>query len=162
MGKVYAQISPELADWIGQQQMFFVATAPLDGEGHINCSPKGCDTLRIIGPQRVAYLDLLGSGSETITHVRENGRLVIMFCAYDDVPKIVRLHGTARVITPETEQWRELLPHFSLLPGARSIVDLALSRISDSCGFGVPRYEFLGARKSPAKWSPHKSATGAM
>ena len=99
MGKRYDEITPELADWLNQQQLFFVATAPLAADGRVNCSPKGMDTFRILGPREVAYLDLTGSGIETVAHVKENGRIVLMFCAFAGPPKIVRLHGTGEAIT---------------------------------------------------------------
>ena len=99
VGKLYDEITPELADWLGQQRMFFVATAPLAADGLLNCSPKGMDTFRILGPREVAYLDLTGSGIETIAHLRENGRIVFTFCAFAGPPKIVRLHGTGEVVT---------------------------------------------------------------
>jgi hypothetical protein len=98
MGKSYDEITPELSNWIGRQRVFFVATAPLASGGLINCSPKGLDTLRILGPREVAYLDLTGSGIETLAHSRENGRIVFMFCAFEGPPKIVRLHGTSQVL----------------------------------------------------------------
>src|SRR6478735_3379702 len=98
MGKIFDTIDPELQEWIRKQQVFFVATAPLSPDAHINCSPKGGDTFRILGEREAAYVDLTGSGIETIAHVQENGRIVIMFCAFDGAPKIVRLHGKATVI----------------------------------------------------------------
>ena len=122
MGKLYDEITPELADWLGQQRMFFVATAPLAADGLLNCSPKGMDTFRILGPREVAYLDLTGSGIETIAHLRENGRIVFTFCAFAGPPKIVRLHGTGEVVTsgaPDYERLRALFPDY---PGARAIV----------------------------------------
>ena len=100
MGKLYDDITPELRAWVERQPMFFVATAPLAASGHVNCSPKGHDTLRILGPRQVAYLDLTGSGAESIAHVRENGRIVFMFCAFAGPPKIVRFHGAGEVVTP--------------------------------------------------------------
>src|SRR5688500_12051852 len=122
MGKSYDGITPELSQWIEQQRLFFVATAPLAREGLINCSPKGMDTFRILGPREVAYLDLTGSGIETIAHLRENGRIVFMFCAVDGPPRIVRLHGTARVAEPGTAEHEELRPHFGDYHGIRAII----------------------------------------
>lgn len=109
MGKIYEGITPELAAWIEAQPLFFVGTAPLSGTGHVNVSPKGLDTLRILGPRRVAYLDLTGSGAETIAHVRENGRIVLMFCAFGGPPKIVRLHGKARAGAPAYRRQKNAL-----------------------------------------------------
>ena len=128
MGKIYDGITPELSRWIGQQHMFFVATAPLAHDGLINCSPKGMDTFRILGPREVAYLDLTGSGIETIAHSRENGRIVFMFCAFDGPPNIVRLHGTSEVHLPGTPQYEALSALFPAYRGSRSIV----SRTSDA------------------------------
>src|SRR5919201_3843639 len=102
MGKIYDGITPELADWLNQQRIFFVATAPLAADGLVNCSPKGMDSFRILGPREVAYLDLTGSGIETVAHLRENGRIVLMFCAFAGPPKIVRLHGQGRSL-PESD-----------------------------------------------------------
>ena len=105
MGKLYEIITPELSAWMTQQHMFFVASAPLTGDGHVNTSPKGLDCLRIVTPRQVAYLDVTGSGAETIAHVRENGRIVLMFCAFSGPPKIVRLHGRGTVVTKTTPDW---------------------------------------------------------
>ena len=146
MGKIYDEITPGLAGWIEEQRLFFVATAPLSGEGHVNCSPKGLDCLRILGPHRVAFLDLTGSGAETIAHVRENGRIVFMFCAFSGPPKIVRLHGRAHVVTECSPKWPELRSLFPDYPAARSVIVAEISRVSDSCGYGVPRFEFIEGR----------------
>ena len=156
MGKEYSGITPELAAWIKAQPLFFVATAPLAASGHVNVSPKGLDTLRILGPQRVAYLDLTGSGAETIAHVRENGRIVLMFCAFGGPPKIVRLHGKARAGAPESE----LRVHFPEHMGARAIIDVAVTRVSDSCGYGVPLYRHEGPRSQLTDWVERKGEDG--
>jgi len=157
MGKIYDGITPELSRWIGQQHMFFVATAPLAHDGLINCSPKGMDTFRILGPLEVAYLDLTGSGIETIAHSRENGRIVFMFCAFDGPPNIVRLHGTSEVHLPGTPQYEALSALFPAYRGSRSIVSARLTRISDSCGYGVPLYRYGGDRNTLIRWSESKS-----
>ena len=138
MGKSYDGITPELANWIEQQRIFFVATAPLAGDGFINCSPKGMDTFRILGPRDVAYVDLTGSGVETIAHARENGRIVFMFCAFEGPPKIVRLHGRSEVLVPDSPEFQAVASHFPAYPGHRAIIRALLTRISDSCGYGVP------------------------
>jgi hypothetical protein len=156
MGKEYAEITPELAAWIKAQPLFFVGTAPLAASGHVNVSPKGLDTLRILGPQRVAYLDLTGSGAETIAHVRENGRIVLMFCAFAGPPKIVRLHGKAKML-PVTSELRE---HFPDHMGARAIVDVAVARVSDSCGYGVPKFGAPEPREALDMWTQKKGAEG--
>ena len=126
MGKIYQEITPELGAWIEQQHLFFVATSPLSGDGLVNCSPKGMDTLRLLGPREVAYLDLTGSGIETVAHLRENGRIVFMFCSFSGPPKIVRLHGRGEVVTPESSGWEALRARFPDYPGARTIISLSL------------------------------------
>lgn len=146
MGKTYEAITPELANWLKAQPVFFVATAPLAANGLVNCSPKGMDTLRVLGPTEVAYLDLTGSGVETVAHLSENGRIVFMFCAFQGLPKIVRLHGRGEVITPESADWQTLRPLFPDHPGARAIIRASLLRIGDSCGFAVPQMEFVAER----------------
>jgi len=160
VGKLYDEITPELADWLGQQRMFFVATAPLAADGLLNCSPKGMDTFRILAPREVAYLDLTGSGIETIAHLRENGRIVFTFCAFAGPPRIVRLHGTGRVITkgvPDYERLRALFPDY---PGARAVVPARLTRIGDSCGYAVPRYDYAGERDALIRWAESRGPDG--
>ncbi|RYZ51027.1 MAG: pyridoxamine 5'-phosphate oxidase family protein, partial [Sphingobacteriales bacterium] len=122
MGKIYNSITPQLSEWIGRQKIFFVSTAPLNGEGHINCSPKGLDSFRILSTDQVAYQDLTGSGVETIAHVKENGRMVIMFCAFDGPPRIVRFHGKANVITPEMPEFIEMDRLFPHRAGTRAYI----------------------------------------
>ncbi len=151
--KRYESINPALQAWIAEQKIFFVATAPLSRDGHINCSPKGADTFRVLGERAVAYLDLTGSGAETIAHLRENGRIVIMFCAFDGAPKIVRLHGVGKVVYPDEEAFVGLSGSFSMHPGARAIVSVAVDRVSDSCGFAVPFFEFVGPRDGLDRWT---------
>lgn len=160
MGKVHPQIDDELAAWIGRQHLFFVATAPLAADGWVNCSPKGLDSFAILDPLTVAYLDLTGSGVETIAHLRENGRIVIMFCALDGAPKIVRLHGTGKVAVPSDPEFADLLTRFPAYPGVRSIIKVAVQRVSDSCGFGVPRYDYAGERDAMVKWAANTGEDG--
>jgi hypothetical protein len=160
MGKLYDAIDPDLAAWIGRQPLFFVATAPASLTGHVNCSPKGLDTLRVLGPTSVAYLDLTGSGAETIAHVRENGRIVFMFCAFSGPPKIVRLHGNAEVIEPSSPRWEDLLKLFPAHPGARTIIRANVSRISDSCGYGVPKLDLVEDRDALPRWTETKGPSG--
>ncbi len=156
MGALHNTITPELAEWIGRQRVFFVATAPLAGDGHVNCSPKGMDGLRVLGPSAVAYLDLTGSGIETVAHLRENGRIVIMFCAFEGPAKIVRLHGKGRVVMPEDEGFAGLRGKFADGAGARCIIEVAVTRIGDSCGFGVPIFKVVGERDTLTKWLDSK------
>lgn len=160
MGKTYEEITPALEAWIGEQRMFFVATSPLSAEGHINCSPKGLDSFRVLAPQTVGYLDLTGSGAETIAHVRENGRIVFLFCAFAGAPKIVRLHGRAEVLLPDSPEWAELRPRFADHPGARAILRVHVTRVSDSCGFGVPELAFEDERSTLLRWAESKGDEG--
>ena len=148
--KVYDDISGRLAEFITRQPMFFVATAPLAADKHVNVSPKGMlGTFKILSPRRVAYLDYHGSGAETISHLRENRRITIMFCAFEGSPNIVRLYGTGRVLPLPDPEFTALLPLFTDSPdthGARSIIDVDVHRITDSCGFSVPLMSYEGDR----------------
>src|SRR4051794_2798818 len=146
MAKLYEEIDAGLKDFIGRQHVFFVGTAPTSAVGHLNLSPKGLDTFRILGPRSVAYLDLTGSGIETVAHLRENGRLTIMFCAFEGRPLIVRLYGQGRSIEPGDPEWDGLIAGFPEYPGVRSVVVMEVERIADSCGFAVPLYEYKGER----------------
>ena len=156
-------IDERLGEWLVDQPVFFVATAPLDGTGLLNCSPKGNRReFAVVGPRTVAYLEQTGSGVETIAHLRENGRIVIMFCAFDGPPRIVRLHGRGRFVLPETEEFTALangLAHADGV-GVRSIVVVELSRISDSCGYGVPFMQFAEHRPTLDQWAERKGVNG--
>ncbi len=156
MGKIYSEIDEPLREFVERQHLFFVATAPSSVDGHVNCSPKGLDSLRILGPATVIYLDYTGSGAETIAHVRENGRIVIMFCAFDGPPKIVRFHGKGEVILPGDAEFEALLAHFTPGPGVRSIIRIEVERISDSCGFGVPHLRFEDDRTQLPAWAKNQ------
>ncbi len=160
MGKVYDRIDARLGEFIRSQRVFFVASAPLAAAGHVNLSPKGLDSLRILGADRVAYLDLVGSGAETLAHARENGRIVFMFCAFEGPPRILRLHGRARVVEPGDPEWRELAGLFPDYPSARSVIVAEISRIADSCGYGVPLYRFEGERSQLGAWAERKGPAG--
>jgi len=142
MGKEFDQIDAALTKFIQEQQMFFVASAPLSGDGLVNLSPKGLDSFRILGPNEVAYLDLTGSGVETLAHVKENGRITFMFCAMNGPAKILRLYGRAEVFEPGDRGFEGLLGQFPELPGVRSVIRAQITRIADSCGWGVPIYAF--------------------
>jgi hypothetical protein len=146
MGKEFAELNDDLREFIATQHMFFVATAPLSGQGHINLSPKGLNSFRVLSPKRVAYLDLAGSGIETVAHTRENGRITLMFCAFEGRPRILRLHGQGRAVERGDAEWSELAAQFPTYVGTRSVVVIDLERIADSCGYGVPRYEYAGER----------------
>ena len=166
MGKVFEEIDEHLRRWIARQSLFFVGTAPLDGDGHINVSPKGpIGSLQVTGAREIAYLDIVGSGAETIAHLRENGRIVVMFCAFSGPPRIVRLHGRGTVLTPDDPRFGELLgAHDFAEPEAeqarRSIIAVDVTRISDSCGYGVPLMEHVGKREHSDLWAAKKLRTG--
>ena len=161
MGKVFDGIDDKLADWIGAQSVFFVATAPPDG--HLNLSPKGLDrTFRVLSPTQVAWLDLTGSGIETIAHLRADGRIVVMFCAFDGPPRIVRLHGRGRAVLPDDPSFSSLVAGFPPLPGVRSVIVADLDRVSDSCGFGVPRMALVGDRSDLPRWAERKGPDGIV
>ena len=160
MGKVYPEIDERLESFITRQRVFFVATAPLGAAGHVNLSPKGLDSLRVLGPRRVAYLDLVGSGIETVAHLRENGRIVFLFCAFEGPPKVLRLHGRARAVQPGDPEWTELAARMPAHESARSIVVADVERISDSCGYGVPLYSFESERSQLPEWAKRKGPEG--
>jgi hypothetical protein len=162
MGKHHDVLNSELQSWLAQQKIFFVASAPLNRDGHINCSPKGCDTFRVLSEREVAYMDLTGSGVETIAHIQENGRVVIMFCAFDGPPKIVRLHGAGEVVYPGHDAYGELRKHFAPHAGARAIVRVKLNRISESCGHAVPFFEFTAHRDTLDRWTETKGPEGLV
>lgn len=153
MAKQLPEIDSELAAWISMQKMFFVGSAPLSEDGHVNVSPKGGDSFRVLGPMEVAYLDYTGSGAETVAHIRENRRLVIMFCAFDGGPKIVRLHGKASVLLPGEKRFEEIYELFPHNSGTRSIVCLEVERVSSACGFSVPYYDYRDKRDTLDRWS---------
>ena len=158
MGKASERIDERLAAWLKQQRVFFVATAPLAQNGHVNCSPKGGDSFRILDPLTVAYRDLTGSGAETIAHLRENGRIVIMFCALDGPPVIARLYGHGEVVTPDHDDFASLLAHFPHNPGTRAIIRVRITRVSESCGYGVPFFDYREERESLDKWAQAQGA----
>lgn len=167
MGKVYSEITPALADWIETQQLFFVATAPLSADSLVNCSPKGMDTFRVLGDHQVAYLDLTGSGVETISHLQENGRITFMFCAFSGPPQILRLYGKGEVLLPmggsegsSGGAFEQLRPQFPDYPGVRSIIRANITRIADSCGYSVPEYDYVGDRDTLVTWSKAKGPAG--
>lgn len=160
MGKLFQSISPELRAWLAEQKIFFVATAPLSASGHVNCSPKGGETFRVLGEREIAYLDLTGSGVETIAHLQENERIVVMFCAFAGGPKIVRLHGRGEVLYPNHPQFALVALQFPSMPGVRAIIRVEVSRISDSCGYAVPFYDFVENRTTLDDWVEKKGEGG--
>jgi len=161
MGRVLEAITDELAGFIAAQRVFFVATAPTDG-GHVNLSPKGLDTFAVLDPNTVAYLDLTGSGIETVAHMRENGRITIMFCAFDGKPNIVRLYGRGEVLAIGEPDADALLPRFGSYPGARSVIRVHVDRVSTSCGYGVPRLTYDGERDQLTTWAERRGPDGLV
>jgi predicted pyridoxine 5'-phosphate oxidase superfamily flavin-nucleotide-binding protein len=160
MGKIYEELSEEHQQWIAEQPMFFVATASTASESHVNVSPKGYDTFRIFDPRSVGYLDLTGSGVETIAHIRENGRITIMFCGFTGRPRILRLYGTARVVRAGDEEFAERLAGFEELSGTRSLILVDLEMVRSSCGFSVPEMTLVGERSTLKDWSEKKGPEG--
>jgi hypothetical protein len=156
MGSVSSALDDTLIRFLRDQHLFFVATAPSGSEGHVNLSPKGYDTFRIIDETTVAYLDLTGSGVETIAHVRQNGRITLMFCAFSGPPKILRLYGRGEVILPGDEGFADLSALFTEQPGVRAVIRVRLERVATSCGYAVPRFEYEGERDTLANWSEKK------
>lgn len=166
MGTVFDGIDDKLADWLRARPVFFVATAPLAGDGLVNCSPKGLlGTFTVLDERRVAYLDLTGSGIETVAHLRENGRIVLMFCAFDGRPRIVRLHGRGEVVLPDDERFGDLHARFSEHPEARAVVLVEVTRVADSCGYAVPELGYVrdrdvldlsAVKKGPARMAAYR------
>ncbi len=160
LGKIGTEIDDTIRKFIEDQSVFFVATAPIDPNGHVNLSPKGLDSLRILGPKRVAYVDLVGSGVETIAHLKDNGRIVMMFCAFQGPPNIVRIHGRGRAIEPHDPGFEELAAEFPTYEGRRAIISVQITRVSSSCGYAVPRLKFEGERSQLLSWAQRKGPEG--
>jgi len=146
MGKIFDGIDAELSDWITAAPLWFVATAPLAREGRVNVSPRGHDTLSVLGRHRVGWVDYTGSGVETIAHLRENGRITLMFCSYDARPRIVRLHGRGTVALPGEAAYEQVVALHPAHPSTRAVVLVDVERVSDSCGYGVPVMKVVGER----------------
>ena len=156
-----SEIDPGLAEWIQAQPMYFLASAPLSAEGHVNVSPRGLDSLRILGPRQVALLDLTGSGNETAAHLLENGRITVMFCAFEGRPRILRLFGRGRSVLPGDAEWDELRDRFPAgMPGVRQIFLVEVHRVRSSCGFGVPLMAFQAQRDELIEWAEKKGEDG--
>lgn len=155
MAKFYNAISPELRTFIENQKIFFTGSAATDGR--VNVSPKGMDSLRILGPNRVAWLNLTGSGNETAAHLRDVNRLTIMFCAFEGKPLILRLYGSAKTVHTTDEGWEELYAHFPKSRGARQIFDVNVDSVQTSCGFAVPLMDYKEDRDILETWVDNKS-----
>ena len=160
MGKFYNNILDQHREFIKKQRIFFVASAPLNAEGHVNLSPKGMDSFRIFSPNRVAFMDIIGSGNETSAHILENGRITFMFCAFDGPPLILRLYGKGYTVVPGDAEWEALAPNFKLVMSTRQIIIADIDMVQTSCGFSVPYYNYTGERDHAEKWAAHKGAEG--
>jgi len=158
MADFYESIGDRLRDFIEQQHIFFVGTAARDGR--VNVSPKGMDTLRVLGPNRVAWLNLTGSGNETAAHLLDTNRMTLMFCSFERKPLILRLYGTATEVQPDQAEWAELAAHFPDLPGARQIFDVTVESVQTSCGYAVPRMTFDEERELLSTWASKKGPDG--
>jgi len=158
MGKKYPDIDASQMEFIAQQHIFFVGSAT--AESRVNISPKGMDSLRVLGPNRVIWLNVTGSGNETAAHMQRNDRMTIMFCAFEGSPKILRLYGHASIIYPGQPEREELYALFEPLPGARQIFDMTVDLVQTSCGFGVPLYDYTGDRGTLNDWAARKGDDG--
>jgi hypothetical protein len=157
MGKEYTEISERIQKWMTRQHMFFVSTAPNAADGLVNCSPKGLDCLRVLGPNEIAYADTGGSGIETVAHLKDNGRITVMMCAFEGPPMIYRFYGTGVAIEPHEKSFAALLEEFAPLPTVRNIIRIKVDKIIDSCGYGVPMYEFRKQRDSLPNYFSNQS-----
>lgn len=161
MAKFFTQLSPSQIEFVAQQKIYFVATAP--DAGRVNLSPKGVNTFRVLSPHRVGYLDLTGSGNETAAHLRQNGRITIMFCAFEGPPLIFRIHGRGRSVQPSDTEWSQLRPLFGpALPGERQIVIIEIDDTQTSCGYGVPFFNYTGERDRIITWAKEKGPEGIL
>ncbi len=160
MGKTSEFIEPKHKEFIEKQHLFFVSTAPLSASGHINLSPKGLDSFRVLSPSLVGYMDIIGSGNETSAHILENSRISFMFCAFDGPPNILRLYGKGRTILPHDAAWAELSKQFIIHASTRQIIVADIFQVQTSCGFGIPYYEYSGERDHSFKWAESKGAGG--
>ena len=158
MAKFYPQLDEKLIQFIAQQKMFFVATA--DTDGRINLSPKGMDSFRVLGPNRIAWLNLTGSGNETAAHLLEVNRMTIMFCAFEGRSKILRLYGQAATRHPQDKEWEEMFGLFPDYQGGRQIFDMQVESLQTSCGFGVPLFTYQGDREELGDWAHRKGDKG--
>jgi len=158
MGQRHSALTEKLSEFIRRQKMFFVGTA--DRDGHVNISPKGMDTLRVIDSARIVWLNLTGSGNETAAHLAATGRITLMFCAFEGDPLILRVYGQGRAIHPYDTEWPQTATIFPALPGARQIIDVHIELVQTSCGFGVPLFDFSAERELLRVWADKKGADG--
>jgi hypothetical protein len=163
MGKEYESLEPALVEWIERQHVFFVASASAGDGGLVNLSPKGLDTLRVLDERTLAWIDFVGSGVETIAHLRQNGRVTLCFCAFEGPPRILRIHAWGEAFEPGTPEFAELRERFPEVPveaAVRSVIRVRAVRIADSCGYGVPLYEYKGDRRQLHDWAERKGSDG--
>ena len=160
MGQRFNELSEKLIDFINDQRLFFVGTATADSR--INVSPKGMDSFRVLGPNRVIWLNMTGSGNETSAHIQQDGRMTIMFCAFTGKPLILRLYGQARVVHPYDSDWTQLAAHFPPNPGARQVFDMQVDLVQTSCGMGVPFYDYVEEREQLTTWATKQGPEGVQ
>ena len=160
MGKLHDSIKPPHKEFMENQHLFFVATAPLSAAGRVNLSPKGMDCFKVLSQQQVAYMDLISSGNETSAHTLENGRITIMFCSFGTTPNILRLYGKGFAVLPGTAEWEEYAAHFTIYPSTRQIIVANIDLVQTSCGFGVPMYQYTGEREIHFEWAEKKGTDG--
>ncbi|NBB20493.1 pyridoxamine 5'-phosphate oxidase family protein [Runella sp. CRIBMP] len=160
MGKFHPSIHKSHQEFIEKQHLFFVSTAPLNPDGHINLSPKGLDCFRVLSENKVAYMDLISSGNETSAHTLENGRITFMFCSFDPNPLILRLYGKGFTVLPSSDEWATYAPHFTIYPSTRQIIVADINLVQTSCGFGVPEFEYKGERSIHFDWAEKKGESG--
>ncbi len=160
MGKFHESIKPAHREFIEKQHIFFVATAPLTSNGHVNVSPKGLDCFRVLSDTQVAYMDLISSGNETSAHILENGRITIMFCALAGAPNILRLYGRGSTVLRGSTDWDTYAQHFTIYPSTRQLIVADISLVQTSCGYGVPLYEYVGDRDIHFDWAEAKGESG--
>jgi hypothetical protein len=160
MGKFFDSILEQHKTFIEKQKMFFVGSAPLSANGHVNLSPKGMDSFKVFADNKVAYMDIVGSGNETSAHLLENGRITFMFCAFEGPPNILRLYGHGYTVLSGDEEWQELSVHFKLVLATRQIIVADIYKVQTSCGFSVPNYSYTGERDHAQKWAENKGEAG--
>ncbi|GAB2799633.1 pyridoxamine 5'-phosphate oxidase family protein [Rhabdobacter roseus] len=160
MGKFHDFIKPAHREFIEKQHIFFVSTAPLSADGHVNLSPKGLDCFRVLSESQVGYMDLVSSGNETSAHTLENGRITFMFCSFEGAPNILRLYGQGRTVLPGTADWDHYAPLFTIYPSTRQLILADIELVQTSCGFGVPLFEYVGERDIHFDWAEKKGETG--
>ena len=153
MGTFSNTITSAHQQFVRKQQMFFVSTAPLTPDGHVNLSPKGLDCFRFLSNTEVGYMDLISSGNETSAHILENGRITLMFCSFEGPPSILRLYGKAVTVLPGSDEWDKYAPHFTIHPSTRQLIVADISLVQTSCGWGVPLYDYIGQRDVHFKWA---------